>query len=283
MPQQVRFTPEEIRALMASGELPMDLIRKMHPDDQKVAQAIFNSHDYSQTDGHPASVPEQLAHIGSQVKNHPLAAAGMGAALAVPLATTGALGMGASAIAGELPMMAKVAGYTGLAALGAKMGIPASAMEAVALYMGMKGMGKGAAPAAAKEAETVEQALANKGINPVNAGMAARGEKFPVPARRSPVPPVATPGGLGNEALDVEKKIFGPQGSEAATFGARPPAYSPNVSTGATMDDILEMLTGSSHGAGTPDGSPIMYHGESGPATRSSVDKLKRATRRSPK
>jgi hypothetical protein len=145
MPQQVRFTPEEIRALMASGELPMDLIRKMHPDDQKVAQAIFNSHDYSQTDGHPASVPEQLAHIGSQVKNHPLAAAGMGAALAVPLATTGALGMGASAIAGELPMMAKVAGYTGLAALGAKMGIPASAMEAVALYMGMKGMGKGAA------------------------------------------------------------------------------------------------------------------------------------------
>jgi hypothetical protein len=186
MPQQVRFTPEEIRALMASGELPMDLIRKMHPDDQKVAQAIFNSHDYSQTDGHPASVPEQLAHIGSQVKNHPLAAAGMGAALAVPLATTGALGMGASAIAGELPMMAKVAGYTGLAALGSKLGIPASAMEAVALYMGMKGgMGKMTGSAAPAEAMTVEQELANKGINSANVG---RSTLFKLAARRDTDP-----------------------------------------------------------------------------------------------
>jgi hypothetical protein len=154
-------------------------------------------------------------------------------------------------------------------------------------------MGKMTGSAAPAEAMTVEQELAKKGINSANVGRSTPVQtRLPTDTdpvilnlkRRSPVqPPVATPGGLGNEALDVEKKIFGPQGSEAATFGARPPAYSPNVSTGATMDDILEMLTGSSHGAGTPDGSPIMYHGESGPATRSSVDKLKRATRRSPK
>jgi hypothetical protein len=285
MDEQVRFTPEEIRALWANKELDMDLLRKMHPDDQKVAQAIFNSGDYSNKNGQPASTGQQVAAAGRIAKENPLQTAGLATLLATPLAATGALTAGASSLAGELPTMAKVAGYTGLAALGTKLGIPASAMEAVALYMGMKGgMGKmtKGAPGVAAEAESVEQALINKGINPANAGMAARGEKFPTPARRSVVQPPA-PSNLGNDALDVEKKIFGPQGSEAATFGARPPAYSPNVSTGASVDDILEMLTGSSHGQGTPDGSPIMYHGSDGPSTRSSVDKLKRATRRSPK
>lgn len=87
---------------------------------------------------------------------------------------------------------------------------------------------------------------------------------------RGGVPPGAPQG--------VEKSIFGPQASEAATFGARPPAYPSNVSTQESFQDLLDRVLGSSRAGGAK--YPLMFHGPDGPAMRSSVEKAKRAPKR---
>jgi hypothetical protein len=40
--QSIRFTPEEIKALMDAGEMNMDIIQALHPDDKKVWVSLAN-------------------------------------------------------------------------------------------------------------------------------------------------------------------------------------------------------------------------------------------------
>jgi hypothetical protein len=273
-PQQqgpVRFTPDELKELIDSGELTYADIMKMHPDDHKVAKELYiQSHN---KDAESAinllaggQATSMIPGIGGLAKK--------GLEMAVPYGKMA--GQSLAALAGY------EAGSWGLK----KLGLPNSISEMLPLMFMMQHGGKGAAAAAPAEAASVEEALIKQGINPRNAGMAARGEKFPNPGKPvaprapAPVPPLVNG---GEQALDVEKRIFGPQGGEAATFGVRPPPYPPNVKTGASMDDIMEMLTGSSHGQGTAEGTPIIYN-PAEKATRNANDRLKKKTaRRTPK
>lgn len=153
MPGPVRFTPDELKALMDAGELSMGLMQKMHPDDVKVVQGFLN-------EGNPAGNFQKMTAAA--------AGAGMGFG-ALPAAGSRVLSAGKNLASGAGGM----ALYGGGAALLHKLGVPSDIITAIMVGQGIKGAFKGGGAAAEAEvgALTAEQqaikaGLAKKGYPP---------------------------------------------------------------------------------------------------------------------
>lgn len=263
MPQQwnqnqVRFSPQEMAEVV--DQITVDDLMKMHPADRKLFEQISGKRLEVDKEGgmHLSDSNSTGAMVGNALgMGATTAGAGILAAPAVAAATPAV-----SAWAGAHPVLSFGAGTLALEGL-KKLGVPSAVTTPLETMMGLKtmlkSMGSGAASAGVAD---VEQELIKQGINPRNAGMAARGERFATAKPGLAGGPIHGPSETGHYSpldptelairsaakeaplspLDVERKIFGPQGSEAAIFGARPPAYPPNVSTGANTEEIAELL-----------------------------------------
>lgn len=154
-----RFTPDEISALMDAGEMTMDLMHKMHPDDVKTMVAL----EKKRTSGGQDFQKLTAAAAGGGLGNSLLKTGGT----AIEMGINGAKHLGGALSTG--------AGIFGLSKAAELAGMPADARNALLMGWGFKGLaGKGAAASApavaveagAAESVAVRQQLTSKGYPP---------------------------------------------------------------------------------------------------------------------
>lgn len=230
MSDQIRFTPDEIKALLRQSDIPItDLMPRMHPDDRKLAVDIFNSGDY----GDPGLSPGDQA-----IKNageHPGAAAMFGAGAAVPLATGGAIGAAGAAV----PGIARTAG--GIASLGGTMwGIGklgnilhmpselTNMLQLGAAFAGNGSRGSGSAPAPVNSVEQELEALKARGRK-ISTGTMPEANLPPLSERMFKRPQVERP----------QEAILG--GDRTPVVGGVPHPEA-NVPRSGTMEEINDLV-----------------------------------------
>jgi hypothetical protein len=287
MGEQVRFTPDELKYLVKSGRL-REVMGKLHPDDARVLDQIQTG----DMEGDFGALPKALAGLG----------VGVAAGALAPEVTAGgiltkALPYGKAAGHGIATLAGMEAGSWGLK----KLGMPNSLSEMLPLMVMMTmggGKGGGAATAEAgalSEAQKLEKELLARGISPQAASQAesytarrAAGQSASAarPAAYNPVERVA-PQMSDDLAEQVGRGVqndfrgpvsIQPQQKQWEDINLRD-AYPSNISTETPFDQLVEMLTGSSHGRGTSP-TPVRYND---PSLRNSVDRLKKkVARRTP-
>jgi hypothetical protein len=207
------------------------------------------------------------------------------------LAAVGALklpGMAASAMKGSMSGLGETAKEVGkwwAIMKGLDMvNMPSEAKTALLFGLGLKGGSKGkAAPTAvASEEAMIREQLAKQGYRPeLIEEVVARSKGLSMPPREGPPrPPIQLQKPGADDIAENVKR--GVQNDFRGRVSIQPQgAYSPNVSTESSLDDIIEMLTRSSS-SGQP--SPMMFHDSAPQGMRQSVDKLKRnVARRKPR
>jgi hypothetical protein len=287
------LTFEELKALHDSGKMGPEEVAALSPQERKVYESFEGSTvDKLQKGADRFMYPQE----GDKNFNRSMNVPGWvpPAAQAAGLVATGGVGMGASGIKSAASAAKPFAvGGAGLFALekARQAGLIgpqlASAIEAAMGFKMMMGGGaKGAAGAgSAAELETLEQQLAKQGINPKNAGMAARGEKFPPPLTNGSQGGPMKPSLADDETLmeqtgrGVQNDFKGP----ATIVKQRPyedinlrDAYPRNIKTESNSDDLLELLTGSSHNRGEGP-TPMQFNDKD---LRNTLDRINRLKRR---
>ncbi len=259
MPDDIRFTPQEIKELAASGALTPQDLQKMHPSDRAVAAMELNKGQngtpYKDFDinkeglfgGRPARTPlttlPQAATAGAGIAAgaNP-AALGSHVAATAPYLKAG-LGIGAANWALD------------------KMGVPAPIKMGLEMMLGMRALPKGAKVPSTVAAEEAAVAAESAEIIALRKSLEKQGyppeliEKILAKdaARGAAVAPAEAAGGARAPLLQAEKPY-----EEAAElvkkgvtndFRGRVTFENPTKGVGprnATFDDIKEQVTGSS-------------------------------------
>lgn len=243
-----RLTTDEIRALIEAKQISQENLGSLNLSmgERKEAYEMLKDPDMAGVMGN-VGIPMLL-----------------GGAIGAAAKFGGPLMEGAGAIASKIAPKAVRGLITGV---GAKMGAPSAAYFAGKEAEGWlaRALGKGAAA----EAVPAERAAVRR-VTPPFADRVSQfdevAEQVPRGVQNDFKGRVSIQPGAGSGPLAAEERVFG-----AAPTGA----YSPNVSTGASVDDIADMLTGDLSRQGR---TPVMYHGEDGPRLRRSIDTLKSQT-----
>lgn len=292
------MNPDQIKKLIDSGKLTPEHIALFTPQEKAVYDKLSQEAASNSTEGmSPSAIYNRVTTRGKKVlTEHPLGVATAigGAALGGGLAS--GLGGGLTSIGSKIVPYGKMAGQGLGMAVGAgvgtellkKIGIPSSMADLIVLTT-MLGAGRGKpGMATAEEAGALTAAeragLAERGYTDPNllrkieqAKLARQPQTKIEPskfARRKPE--------VSSSMLDeAERNVFGSGGAaaESRAFGTKPPPYPSNISTGATMDDIAEMITRSSS-TGAP--SPLMVH-NGDKELEAAIRKVKNIKRRAPK
>jgi hypothetical protein len=270
-----KLTPQEIQALVASGELTVADLKLLDKQEQRVAFDLLMTKDAE-------SLMPMIAGMGGSgmavegATNIGRAMAGglKGLASHLPSAD-GAIEAGKAA----LPGVVRAAGWKmgmpmaggGLASwLQARFGRPGAARPA-----GLGGAGRGPKLPSSPPAEmSATGGQGSAGPRVMNTGATPKGFSLtaPKPAPRGPDITRA------KSMEDVAERVVD-RGVKVEGLGAGP-AYTPNVDTQTSLDEILELILRSSS-TGSP--SPLMFHSSAPAGMRSAVDGLKRqVSRRSP-
>lgn len=280
--QVIRFTPTEIKELVASGEMTADDIKLLHKDDQLVAvQEIAKA----STGVDPQALAQGFSGMGPKADGVAKVASGAAQALGPLAQAAGQFAKNnASAVGGVAGTV--IGGLAHHPIWGGRLG---SGLGKVAQKM----MGGQTPPAAPKS----PPAFSGTGAG-TPASIPSTGFSRPSPAAQSASPaqsalvPSGAPPRTGYPKLTppeksgvdlLERAVNGGVQDDFARGGTRvnirkpaEGAYSPNVSTESSWDDILEMILGTARTGQTP----LKYHQSAPPNMRHSVDALKKQTSR---
>lgn len=194
----VRFTPDEIQALIASKELTASDIQAMHPDDQKVWKAIMSTQGTS-------DAPPGVFDRTTEQKLGGAAMMGGGALAAAPaLGVSAAIPSLSGALSGSGQMIKTGAGMYAVSKAGDLLNLPKDLTNMLMLSLGLKGSGgakavtgaaEGAIPgalSAAERAGLVKQGYSPEMISKIEASAAA-GPQMPTARRSAPSAVPSTP------------------------------------------------------------------------------------------
>jgi hypothetical protein len=155
----VRFTPEEIKALVDSGQLQPADVRAMHPEDQKVWLGYAAEQEKAGAE-HPGVGEGSARTVAAEMAANPGKAAGLAAAAAVPVAAGGVMPALGAALR-YMPAAGRYAaggagmalGAEGANAIGSALGLPRPITNILSMIGGMAGghFGMGSGPSLAAE------------------------------------------------------------------------------------------------------------------------------------
>lgn len=288
----IRFTPDELKELVKSGQLTDDDVLKMHPADRATVNQM----------GYEGVADIAFGGVGASKL--------LSAIPALPGMVSKLPGMAMSAAKAALPILGYGAAGYGINA-GKNMGIiPPELANVLQMGVGFKAMGGmsgGAAKAEATAATDIEKQMIAAGHPPELAARVAAAERAGVRVPRNDPPQMPAKPAVSNVtksntgadmmhqenmareagrgidinrpepghnitnkvSLDELKQLVG-QGVQGAQRVAVPKS---NINSSITLEEMRQMLD---HPTGVP--TPVRYHGENGPELRRSIDGLKRKT-----
>jgi hypothetical protein len=289
--QVIRFTPDEIKELVESGELATSDLQRMHEADRKIAMGLMGSTD-RMVPFKDGMRPDTGTHLGENAD-----AGLMGASMASM--GPGALALGATALR-HTPVIGRFAlsqapriGRAIGGAVGAKGGHPwagAGAGGAVGEMVRRALGGKRTTPKVPAGPHTpaeftgtrTQGAMQGQTISP-----APSGGSIPAPPPRPTSRPTTTGGGNGSRVLPGGSptsvmstggtpqgfSLFAPSAPAQAAPSGPVGAYSSNVITESGMDELMELILGTAREGQTP----MRWDSKD---NRNAVDRLKRQVRR---